>query len=49
MKTKEEYKTSGSADHRFCGLPLFHDPLGQAADRKTRRCTKIDGTKPECL
>jgi len=25
MKTKEKYKKSGSADHRFCGLRLFHE------------------------
>jgi hypothetical protein len=34
MKTKNKYKMSCSADRRFCGLRLFRDPLGQAADRK---------------
>jgi len=51
MKTKDEYKKPGSADRRFCGLRLFHGPLGQAADRKFGgpRYTRIGGTKRECL
>jgi len=50
MKTKDKYKRS-SADRRFCGLRLFHDCWGQAADRKHGgpRYTTIGGTKRECL
>jgi hypothetical protein len=36
MKTKEKYKKSGSADRRFCGLRLFHDPL-EGRGPQTRR------------
>jgi hypothetical protein len=50
MKTKDKYKKSGSADRRFCGLRLFDDPLGRAADREHGGPRyKIGGTKPECL
>ena len=51
MKTKDEVKKFGSADRRFCGLRLFDDPVGRAADRKhgSPRHSKIDGTKPEYL
>jgi hypothetical protein len=51
MKTKDKYKKSGSVDRRFCGLRLFHDRWGRAADRKHGgpRYTKFDGTKRECL
>ena len=37
MKTKDKYKMSGSADRRFCGLRLFHDPLGRAAEEARLR------------
>jgi len=51
MKTKDKVKMSRSADRRFCGLRLFHDRSGQAADRKHGgpRYIKIAGTKRECL
>jgi len=35
MKTKDEYKKSGSADRRFCGLRLFHDRQGEPRTAST--------------
>ena len=34
MKTKDEYKKSGSADRRFCGLRLFRDLLDEPRTAK---------------
>jgi len=41
MKTNDEYKKSGSADSRFCGLRLFHNLLDEPRTAKAAvRATK---------
>jgi len=48
MNTKDEYKMSGSADRRFCGLRLFHDPWGGPRTANTAvRATLKSGEQSE--
>jgi hypothetical protein len=48
MKTKENDKKSGSADHRFCGLRLFHGRWGGPRTANTAvRATPKSGEQSE--